>query len=340
MLSQPFKKNPLQTAVLLGIFSLKSLTLEAQNVQFRQSFAQRVFSNPALIGTGLINDEQTMRISSGTRAQWLGLGKRLFSQSLAFDAPIKETNASFSAGVFTTDFLSGSQGKSKYSHWSGHLGYAYDLKINKNLFLKTGLNVQFSSLNFGIERFNWEDQINATNTGFLLPTQEPVSQLTKNVIHASAGFVLYGSKGFLGVSAFNINQPDISFFEEGNQKLPLNISIMAGYEILESASGTKIVPSLNYHITPQTQIRAVTANILKDNFRMGVGFQNTEALNRQAYAFNYYFGARYDRYYIGYSNDWQLSIANSGLPLTHEISILIFPTLGTPAKRPNPFPEM
>ena len=99
--------------------------LKAQNLQFRQSFAQRTLLNPALIGTGQLNDEQSARISSGSKGQWLGLGKRLFAQSIAIDAPISNTNAAFSAGVYTTDLISGSEGRSKYSHLSAHLGYAY-----------------------------------------------------------------------------------------------------------------------------------------------------------------------------------------------------------------------
>ncbi len=312
---------------------------QAQNLQFRQAFAQRTLSNPGLIGTGILNDEHAARISSGTRAQWLGLGKRLFSQSLSIDAPIGKTNAAYSAGVFTTDLLSGSEGRSKYSHISAHLGYAYDLKIGKNLHLKTGLMAQFSSLNFGTDRFFWEDQINAANTGFVIPTEEPNASLTRNVFHVSAGMMMYGNKGFLGVSAFNINQPDISFFQEGGQNLPLNINVQAGYSLYTSESGMQIMPSLQYLILPESQSRSIMINGLKDNFRMGLGLQNTEAYSEQAFALNYYFGARYDRYYIGYSNDWNLSVKNSGLPLTHEISIIIFPYTTAAQKKPNPFPE-
>jgi type IX secretion system PorP/SprF family membrane protein len=313
--------------------------VSAQNLQFRQAFAHRTLLNPALIGTGQLNDEQSARISSGTKGQWLGLGKRLFAQSIAMDAPISNTNAAYSAGVYTTDLISGSEGRSRYSHISAHLGYAYEVKIRKDLYLKGGINTQFSSFNFGAEQFFWEDQINASNTGFLIPTQEPNSQITKNVFHASAGLLLYGSKGYFGVAALNVNQPDISFFEEGGQNIPLNINIHAGYEIFESESGTKIIPSAAYSILPEAQSRSLMINGVRDNFRMGLGLQNTEAYSAQSYSVNYYFGARYDKYYIGYANDWNMSVKNSSIPLTHEISIIIFPYSTEVAKRPNPFPE-
>lgn len=333
-------ESQVKTVLIALIFALQGIPiLRAQNLQFRQSFAQRTLLNPALIGTGQLNDEQSARISSGTKGQWLGLGKRLFAQSIALDAPISKTNAAYSAGVYTTDLISGSDGRSRYSHISAHLGYAYELKINKGLYLKGGLNTQFSSFNFGAEQFFWEDQINATNTGFLIPTQEPNAQITKNVFHASTGLLLYGKKGYLGLAALNVNQPDISFFTEGGQNIPLHINIHAGYEIYESESGTKITPSVAYSIFPELQSRSMMINTIRDNFRMGLGLQNTEAYRLQSFSLNYYFGARYDKYYIGYANDWNLSVQNSSIPLTHEISIVIFPYATKVSKRPNPFPE-
>lgn len=333
-------KSQVKIVLIALISTLQGLpALRAQNLQFRQSFAQRTLLNPALIGTGQLNDEQSARISSGTKGQWLGLGKRLFAQSIALDAPISNTNAAYSAGVYTTDLISGSDGRSRYSHISAHLGYAYELKISNDLYLKGGINTQFSSFNFGAEQFFWEDQINAANTGFLTPTQEPNAQIIKNVFHASAGLLLYGKKGYLGLAALNINQPDISFFEEGGQNIPLHINIHAGYEIYESESGTKITPSVAYSILPELQSRSMMINVLRDNFRMGLGLQNTEAYRLQSFSLNYYFGARYDKYYIGYANDWNLSVKNSSIPLTHEISIVIFPFNTKVSKRPNPFPE-
>lgn len=333
-------KSTVKVVLVALVFNFQGMpNSTAQNLQFRQSFAQRTLLNPALIGTGQLNDEQSARISSGTKGQWLGLGKRLFAQSIAIDAPISNTNAAFSAGVYTTDLISGSEGRSKYSHLSAHLGYAYELKISKDVHLKGGINTQFSSFNFGTEQFFWEDQINASNTGFLMPTQEPNTQLTKNVFHASAGLLVYGNKGFFGISALNVNQPDISFFEEGRQHIPININIHAGYEIFESESGTKILPSAVYSILPGAQSRSLMINGIRDNFRMGLGVQNTEAYSTQSFSVNYYFGARYDKYYIGYANDWNLSVKNSSIPLTHEISIIIFPYATKVSKRPNPFPE-
>lgn len=325
--------------ICLGFVYLNPLILKAQNPVYRQAYGQRHLTNPALIGTGQINNQATARISSGTKAQWFALGKRLFTQSVSIDSKIGESNAAFQFGAFATDYLSGSENRSKYSHFSINSGYAYDLKLGNDWYLSAGLSLQFSSFTFGKDQFFWEDQINAANTGFVKPTQEPTSLLTKNVFHASAGGMLYGKNGFLGVSVMNINQPDISFFEEGGQNIPMNISIQAGWKVFTSPSDFEIIPSAMYQIQSDLQSRSIMLNGRKNNFRMGLGVQNTQQLNQQAFSLNYYFGGRYDIYYVGYSNDWNFSVNNAALPLTHEFTVLIFPYSTKGEKRPNPFPE-
>ena len=311
----------------------------AQNPTFRQLYSQRHLTNPSLIGTGQINNTQTARISSGTKAQWFALGKRLFTQSLSIDSRINKTSASYQFGAIASDYLSGSENRSKYSHFSMNAGYAYDLKLKAQHHLRLGLSLQYSSFTFGSDQFLWEDQINAANTGFVKPTEETLTQLTKNVFHASTGVLYYSDKIFLGVSAMNINQPDISFFNEGIQSLPMNFFIQAGWKISNSTNGFDFIPSVMYQIQGETHSRSMMLNGRKDNFRMGAGIQNTETLNQQAFSFNYYFGARYGIYYVGYSNDWNFSVKNSALPLTHEFSLIIFPYQLQGEAQPNPFPE-
>jgi len=340
-------KLPMIRLILVLILVLNIPYIKAQNPQFRQLYAQRHLTNPALVGLGSINSEAVSRITSGTKAQWLGISNRLYTQTVSFDSPVKKNNTSWGVSAFTTDLNSGADKMSKYSHFSGALTYAYDIKINAYQ-LKLGLTAQFSSFSFGKDQFLWEDQINQANTGFVNPTSEPLNKITRNAVHVSAGALFYGKKGFLGFSAYNINQPDISFYGDGVQNLPLNLSIQGGSKIYTSPTGTEIIPSFNYLIQQQTvlgkqetvQSRSVMFNAKRANFRIGLGAQNTQAFDRQAWSINYYFGARYDKYYFAYSNDWNVSLKNTGVPVTHEFSLIIFPYTTGPNRKYNPFPEM
>ncbi len=305
---------------------------------FRQQFAQRSLLNPALIGTSQINQQDAMRVGTGTKAQWLGLSSRLATQNLAFDMPVNNTNMAWGANLYATDLYSGSENQSKYSHFSASAHYAYFIPIKKSQ-LRGGISLQYSSFSFGKDRFLWEDQINASNTGFVLPTQEPLNKLTRNVLHVSAGLAFVSPRGFLGFSAFNINQPNIGFYDESTQRIPLRFSGIAGYRLTSQNASTTITPTINYYYQDGLHSTSLMFNALFDNFRMGAGTQYAQNNLQNAWSVNYYFGVRYDRYYIGYSNDWNISMQGQGIPLTHEMSILIFPKWFGRSKSPNPFPE-
>ncbi len=314
-------------------------TLQGQFPAFRQQFAQRSLLNPALIGTSQLNQQDAMRIGSGTKAQWLGISSRLATQNLAFDMPISNTNMAWGVNLYATDLYSGSENQSKYSHFSASAHYAYSIPIKKSR-LRAALSLQYSSFTFGKDQFLWEDQINASNTGFVLPTQEPLNKLTRNVFHASVGFMYYNSRGFMGVSAFNINEPKIGFYSENSQRIPLRYSAIAGYRISSSNAQTTLTPSINYSFQDGLHSTSLMLNTQFTNFRAGAGVQQARNYLQTAWSINYYFGARYDRYYLGYSNDWNISMQGQGIPVTHEFSLLIFPKIyNGRSKNPSPFPE-
>jgi hypothetical protein len=106
-------KFPLNHLILgLGIV-LNIPYIKAQNPQFRQLYAQRHLTNPALVGLGSLNSEAASRITSGTKAQWLGISNRLYTQTVSFDSPVKKNNTSWGVSAFTTDLNSGADKMSK-----------------------------------------------------------------------------------------------------------------------------------------------------------------------------------------------------------------------------------
>lgn len=308
---------------LLFNFCLVGITfLHAQNPYFRQSFTHRYLTNPAMVGFGHYNSEGASRIASGTKSQWLGTESNLFTQSLSYDERLKTTNASWGLGAFMTDLNSGTGGQSKYSHFSMVGTYAYMIPFKKSA-LKLGLSVQYSSLSFGSGQFLWEDQINATNTGFINPTQEPLSRLTKNVFHASAGAIYYSEKGFIGVAVHNINQPDISFFSTSHQVIERKIAVNAGYTFSKVFGETDIIPNAQFIQQGKLNSIQVQANFRNHNVQYGAGIQRIQGYNAVSYAMTNFFGIRYEKYYLAYSTDWNLNYNLGSIPLTHEFSIVM-----------------
>ncbi len=332
-------KKKISNLFIGAIFVFYPLVSQGQNPIFRQMYTQRYLTNPALVGNGSIDGLGIERISSGIKAQWMSLESRLYTQSLSYDAPIKANNSNWGIGAFMTDLNSGSIEQSKYSHFSGTLSYAYNIPFKK-MNLKFGLSAQFSSITFGKNNFMWEDQINESMTGFVKPTQEPLSQLTKNVVHASAGALIYGKKGFLGLAVHNVNEPNISFFTDQNQTIQRKFLVHGGLVFDKIFNHAILTPNFAYSKQGNVQSALFSTNVKLDNLQLGLGTQYVRAFGNSAWCVTNYLGYRYDKYFIGYSTDWNLSFNYGSIPVIHEFSVLILLNKKVKKLITNPFPEM
>lgn len=312
--------------------------VEGQNPLFRQLYTHRYLTNPSMVGMGSLEGMSVGRIASGTKAQWLSIDSRLVTQSFSFDAPIKDNNASWGAGLFLTDLHSGGGDQSKYSHFSGSLNYAYNIPLKK-INLRFGLCAQYSSLSFGVDQFQWEDQVNANLTGFVNPTLEPLQKQTKNVIHASAGALAYNHKGFIGISVFNVNEPNISFFEGQSQTLTRKYFVHGGFVLDHLFNHAVLIPNASYSVQGEVSAAQFNTNVKMENLQVGIGVQNVKGYGNSAWAFTNYLGFRYDKYFVGYSNDWNLSFNLGSIPVTHEISVVVLLNRKNSKPTKNSLPE-
>jgi len=119
----------------------------------------------------------------------------------------------------------------------------------------------------------------------------------------------------------------------------LRFSGVAGYRLNTRNAETILTPTINYYFQDGLHSTSLMFNALFDNFRVGAGTQYAQNQLQNAWSINYYFGVRYDRYYVGYSNDWNISMRGQEIPVTHEISLLIFPKLYDRKSNINLFPE-
>lgn len=313
--------------------------IQGQNPLFRQLYTHRYLTNPSMIGMGSSEGQSVNRIASGTKAQWLSIDSRLVTQSFSFDAPIKDNSSSWGAGIFLTDLHSGSGEQSKYSHFSGSLNYAYNIPLKK-INLRFGLSAQYSSLSFGVDQFQWEDQVNANLTGFVNPTLEPLQKQTKNVVHASLGALAYNQKGFIGISVFNVNEPNISFFEGQSQTLTRKYFVHGGFVLDHLFNHAILIPNASFSVQGEVSSAQFNTNVKLENLQLGIGVQNVTGYGHSAWAISNYLGFRYDKYFVGYSNDWNLSFNLGSIPVTHEISVLILLKHKISKTSTNPLPEI
>lgn len=302
------------------IITLIAADASGQNPQYRQLYAQRHFTNPALVGLGKYDQFQATRVATGIKAQWLNLERRLVTSNIEADYN-PGNSTSWGLNVFTTDLNSGSTDRLKYQHFSSQLTYSYLLKTS-NISYKFGLSAQYSNFTFGTQNYVWEDQINQSMTGFVLPTQEPLSQLSKNVIHASVGVLALAEKWFAGAAVYNVNEPNISFYNQGDQVIGRKILVHGGLNLSNRSKSIIYIPNAAYILQDGLQSIIVNLNIRKGNIYYGGGVQQTSGFNQTSYNVNGFFGVRKNNWSLGYSNDINLSMATPGVPMTHEVSIV------------------
>ncbi len=312
--------------------------LLSQQTIYSQNYAQRIYLNPALTGSSTIDNTKAGKITSNTRTQWIKLGNRLINQSLSFESPVSQ-NAFTGISFTMSDFLSGTNSNRKYSHFNGNIYYAYSIPLSYSTSLRSGLNIGYSNTTFGSNQFNWEDQINTRNTAFSLPTEETALSLTRNYFNVSAGMALVGEKYYITLAAHHLNSPSIAFFDESQKILP-SFNGTVGFEFYEDPIGTKILFELLGQIKDTENLFRGMFHYKRNNIRSGAGL-NIGRINNMGSltSLSVYFGFRRNQLYLAYSNDVNLSLKNVSVPMTHEISFVIFPYLLKHDNRSNPFPE-
>lgn len=292
-------------------------TVKGQNPYFNQGTIIRQLNNPALLGMGRFDINSASRISTNIQAQWLSLERRLVTNAIEGDI-IANNNTSFGINLYSTDLFSGNNNNSSYKHFSTGLSYCYSIKL-KNGNLNLALNGQFSNFNFGTDNFLWEDQIDPGMTGFELPTKEPINQLTINAVHFSAGVLYHNKNLFLGGAVFNINQPNISFYNQNNQKIQSRFVVNGG--MVFETKRLMIIPNVICYLQGDNFTISENINFRKGNIYYGLGLKQNTAFGQVAHSINGNFGYRKGSWFFNYSNNVNLTIRVANNPMTHELGI-------------------
>lgn len=222
-----------------------------QDSQYSQYYAAPLFLNPAMAGI-----ELNQRVGFNYRVQWPTIDSRFTTYSAYYDAHIPELNSGIgfhfmqdkeaSSSVLTTTTLSSI--------------YSYELQLARKVFFRTGFQASFMrrSLDLNSNRF-FSNNINELNpfgnpvgTNNLSEWEDPV-----NMLSMSVGGILIAENLWIGASVFHLNQPNQSFFENGNSALPMKVNFHAGYRVSLGEGGFRsdftsmsreryFIPSVNY----------------------------------------------------------------------------------------------
>ena len=232
--------------------------IQAQDPSFSQFFASPLNINPAL--TGNINGK--WRVISNYRNQWSGAGDPYTTGTISIDNKIfqnipgnfvdENTRIGIGGMMMYDQALAGAL-KSNYASFNmsanirlaSGSGYEYDgnrirhnNKVSGNQSagqrLGVGLGVIYGNRRLDPTKLTFEEQFTGVGFNSSLPTGETSFSNMKPYLSTSAGLIysfISGNSNFdLGVSAFHVNKPKQTFFEDEKQYLAPRYVIHANYE--------------------------------------------------------------------------------------------------------------
>ncbi len=254
------------TSTKIGLVALLSYgafiqSIEAQDKQYSQFYANAMHLNPALTGA----HSGTYRVMIGYRDQWrrsLEAPFTMMTVAADFTFPLSGSG-NFSEGF---DHVAGGivfagERVGIYDNNTNTLGVnlAYHKLIDKqtNQYLSLGFHFGLGLRSINYENLNFGDQFNGVN-GYTEPTQEFLPN--NGLAYGDVGLGLHysvspdrRSKFYLGASAVHLNRPNISYFArdirlpEGYTPFALPIKYSAhGGASFPMGANTNIEPRIVY----------------------------------------------------------------------------------------------
>ncbi|MBN3581313.1 type IX secretion system membrane protein PorP/SprF [Algoriphagus aestuarii] len=313
------------TLLLLVVFTQR---LQAQDVQYSQFYAAPLYLNPAMAGSS-----EMTRIGVNYRNQWPGLDQSFTSYSAYIDHYLFNINSGI--GLI---FNQSQQSMANLSVSEIGAVYSYRMRLGFRSFLRVGGQVSymdrdayFGDLLFGSQI---DDQTGAIGD---YSGENLGEDMRQQFMDYSFGFLYNNENIWFGVSTSHVTQPNTSFIEGQNSKLPLKVSAHGGVKFdlsggssrafYNQKSGTKeLTLAFNYkNQKPFTQLD-MGAQINIQPLVLGVWYRgipvsNEEQPNHESIIalVGVSLGGGLD---VGYSHDFTLSsLGNANTGGAHEISL-------------------
>jgi len=302
--------------IWICLFALHSQS-HGQSPQFSQFYANQVYLNPAFTGNTEIN-----RIAANYRNQWAGIPRAFTSYSLAYDHNLSAYNMGL--GLIAVRDEAGAGGLS-YTNFSGLAAYRF--KIKEELMVNAGISYGVSIRAADASKYIFGDQLingGASNTSIIE---------RKAYGDFGAGFLIYTTKFWAGMSTLQLNRPNESLLEGQNSRSPIQWSFHGGYNFAleETDKGEivkSIIPTANIKVAANASQLDLGAYYVRNKLILGVWFRGLTVLrknddNKPSHdAVVLLIGFKSKSMRVGYSYDIttsRLSVADSYG--SHEISL-------------------
>ena len=196
---------------------------QSQDAQFSQFYANPLFLNPALAGF-----TECGRVNLNYRNQWPSLSNDYITYSASYDQSIPSINSGF--GVLA---MSDRQGDGALVRNSVSVFYSYQLQVSDPIVISFGVQGGYYMEALDTQKLVYADQIDPT-TGNISPESQEQGPDNENVavVDFAAGAVMaYLDQWFVGIAVHHLTQPNISFYNSSESKLPMKFTLHGGVNI-------------------------------------------------------------------------------------------------------------
>ena len=304
-----------RTLIALATGILFCTAGKSQDAEFSQFYANPLYLNPALAGA-----EDYHRAAINYRNQWPGLNKGFVTYNASYDQFIEKLHGG--VGVLLNVDNAG-DGMLKTTQVS--LIYAYTLKVSYSLFINMAMQGTFYQKSLNWELYRYGDQFDLIQGTIQTSDEAPPESSSIYVADFSAGLT-FGWKGVIhgGVAVNHLTQPNLAFYSQYDNELPMKITGHFGLNINPNGEGMMFDPV--FYISPnilyqqQGNFHQVNAGLYITYVPIVFGtwfrhnFENSDAMI-------FLVGINYKGIKIGYSFDLGLSEISNITGGAHEISI-------------------
>jgi type IX secretion system PorP/SprF family membrane protein len=294
-------------ATLLVILILPS-SVNAQDPQFSQFYANPIYLNPAFAGS-----HGCPRIALNYRNQWPALSGTFVTYSASYDQYFKNINGGI--GIIATH---DQQGKGTINHTTLSLIYNYHLKVNRKFTMMFAAKATWNQKFLDWDKLTFGDMIDPRR-GFIYATGDVPRGGSRGFFDASAGMVGFTENFFFGVAGHHLNMPNESVII-GNSPMPIRLNAHVGATIplgqkSQYTNETSIMPNMIYQYQQGFMELMLGTYIKYGAFTVGAWFRSRDA-------FILSIGVNTGTFKVGYSYDVTVSRLNNGVSGgSHEVSL-------------------
>lgn len=209
----------------LLIIVIGTNSLVAQEPLFTQYFSIPLTVNPAFSGVN-----EGVRINTQFRTNWVNWPSPYKTAQISFENYSTTLNSGFGLRLLADDAGNGILRTNQLS-----AVYAYQLQVNKEWFVRFGLEAGVNQVQLNWSKLYFEDQIDPFKglNSSLSVTDGPPSALSRMELDLGTGFLIYKDNGYVGLSLKHLNRFNQTFFNTSILETgrPMTFSLQSGFDL-------------------------------------------------------------------------------------------------------------